>query len=89
VPYQKPDPALVARGLELSDGLIAIRVLQVKGVEITQRYLVVRADSGEAIGYYAFPDETQDEGVCFSRTEGFTFLIQQDMKLALVNARLR
>jgi len=89
MPYRKPDSALVARGLRLSDGLIAIRVMHAKGVERTPRYLVVRADSGETIGYYTLPDETPEVGVCFSRSEGFTFLTQQDMKLALVNARLR
>jgi hypothetical protein len=89
IPYRKPDSALVARGLRLSDGLIAIRVMPVKGVERAPRYLVVGADTGDAIGYYTLPDETPEVGVCFSRSEGFTFLTQQDMKLALVNARLR
>lgn len=89
VPYQKPDPSLVARGLRVSDGLIVIRVLQVKGVEITQRYLIVRADSGETVGYYAIPEEMHDVGMCFSRNEGFTFLTRENKALALVNARLR
>jgi hypothetical protein len=89
IPYQKPDPALVARGLSISDGLVVIRVLQIKGSEITERYLIVRADSGETIGYYALPDETEDFGMCFSRGEGFTFLTREDTKLALVNAPLR
>lgn len=89
MPYRKPDPALVARGLRLSDGLIAIRVMQAKDGERIPRYLVVRADSGETTGYYTLPDETPEVGMCFSRTEGFTFLTQQDMKLALVTAPLR
>lgn len=89
MPYRKPDPALVARGLTLSDGLIAMRVLQVRGVEITVKYLVVRADDGETVGYYTLPDETDAPGMCFSRMDGFTFLTLRDMKLALVNAPLR
>ncbi len=89
MPYQKPHPALVGRGLWLSDGLVAIRLLEVKGVEITKKYMVVRADSGETVGHYALPEETEDFGMCFSRTDGFTFLINQNMKLALVHARLR
>ena len=94
MPYQKPDPALVARGLMLSDGLIATRLMQVNGSEFTPRYLVVRADTGETTGYYALPGETPEMGVCFSRTGGFTFLTEpflsrQNFKLALVNAPLR
>lgn len=89
IPYQKPDPSLVARGLWLSEGLLAMRVWQVRGAEISPRYLVIRADSGETVGYYALSDETDDFGMCFSRNDGFTFLIQLDWKLGLVNAPLR
>jgi hypothetical protein len=89
IPHQKPDPALIARGLSLSNGLIAIRILEVKGVEITQKYLIVRADSGETTGYYTLPDGTDAVGMCFSRSDGFTFLTRRDTKLELVNAPLR
>jgi hypothetical protein len=89
IPYTKPDPALVSRGLEISEGLIAIRLFQVKGAELTPRYLVVRADSGETVGYYSLPEETEDFGMCFSGKEGFSFLTRRDTKLLLVNASLR
>jgi hypothetical protein len=44
-------PSLPA-DLRLSDGLIAIRLLQIAGMDITERYLVLRADNGGTIGYY-------------------------------------
>jgi hypothetical protein len=89
IPYTKPDPAFVSRGLEVSEGLIAIRLLQVKGVEITKRYVVIRADNGETVGYYVLPEETEDFGMCFSSKQGFSFLTREDMKLLLVSAPLR
>jgi hypothetical protein len=89
IPYTKPDPALVSRGLEVSEGLIAIRLLQVKGVEITKRYMVIRAEDGGTVGYYVLPEETEDFGMCFSRKQGFSFLTRQDTKLLLFSAPLR
>lgn len=92
IAYRKPDPSLIAQGLIVSDGLIAITVLQTAGGEIVPRYLVVRADDGGTVGYYTLPVEQHNpSGLCFSRNDGFTVLKLQveEQKLTLVNAALR
>jgi len=90
MPYKKPDPDLIAPMLTFSDGLIAIKVLKHEGGNIISRYLVVRADNGETVGYYSLLQDESNRPValCFSRNEGFTFLKLQveEQKLTLVNA---
>jgi len=92
IPYRKPDPALIARGLTVSEGLIAITVLEPQGDSFVPRFLVVRADDGRTFGYYTLPDESHNlSALCFSGNDGFTFLKLQleEQKLTLVNAPLR
>jgi hypothetical protein len=90
--YTKPTPSLIAKGLAVSDGLLAITVLEVDGTEIIPRSLVVRAEDGETVGYYTLPDESHNSvAVCFSRSEGFSFLkrLPEEKKLVLLDAELQ
>jgi hypothetical protein len=83
---------LIARGLTVSEGLIAITVLEPQGDSFVPRFLVVRADDGRTFGYYTLPDESPNlSALCFSGNDGFTFLKLQleEQKLTLVNAPLR
>ncbi len=90
--YTKPTPNLIAKGLTVSDGLLAITVVEVDGTEVIPRYLVVSAKDGETVGYYTLPDESHNSvAVCFSRSEGFTFLkrLPEENKLVLLDAALQ
>jgi hypothetical protein len=90
--YTKPTPSLIAKELAVSDGLLAITVIEVDGIKITNRYLVVRAEDGETVGYYTLPDELRNTvALCFSRSEGFTFMkrLPEENKLVLLDAELQ
>jgi hypothetical protein len=72
--------------------LLAITVLEFNGTEIIPRYLVVRAEDGETVGYYTLPDQLHNSvAVCFSRSEGFAFLkkLPEGKKLVLLDAELQ
>jgi hypothetical protein len=88
MPYNKPDPALVASSMMISDGLIAVTLRQLEGIRSTPSFLVIRADNAETVGYYTLPTYKSSR-MCFSRNDGFTFLVFQEGKLALLNAPLR
>ncbi len=89
--YTKPAPNLITRGLAVSDGLLAITVIEVDGINVINRYLVVRAEDGETVGYYTLPDESHNpHALCFAGNDGFTFLkiLPEEKKLVLFDAAL-
>ena len=90
--YTKPAQNLITKGLAFADGLLAVMLIEVDGVHIINRYLVLRAEDGGTVGYYTLPDEAHNpHALCFSRSDGFTFLkvLPQEKKMVLLDAALR
>lgn len=93
IDFTKPDPKSTATGIHVSAGFAAI-VLAIplpdveRGVKLA--YLVIDTVSGERLGYYELPEDLRfARDVCFSRTEGFTFMGPDNGQMKLITAPLR
>ena len=87
--FTKPDPEAAATRVDYSDGLLAIYLTK-SGADhqITMKYLVLYADTGEIFGYYQ-PLADLGPAMCFSRQDGFTFRRFEKGQSKIVNALLQ
>ena len=72
--FSKPDREALATGISLSGGLIAIHVMEQRKHTLDLTLVLLDANTGDEIGYYRPDAELGNNAICFSRTEGFTFL---------------
>jgi hypothetical protein len=89
ISFTKPAPEFSAVALQYSEGLIAISFVKQGKTEAIFQYLVMNASNGEPLGLYEPTEETGNNNVCFSRREGFVFVIVRNDRLNMVTAPLR
>jgi hypothetical protein len=90
--FSKPEPKTIATGIFVSKGLLAIVLSETeKNNQIVDTDLVLDANTGLKVGYYAAPQQAGATSiVCFSREDGFTFLKSENLNLlTLYTAPLR
>lgn len=90
--FHKPDSEAVATKLYLSGGmaLVALNKISTNGStrgEVDRSFIALDQDSGDLIGYYRPSAQLGCCDVCFTRTDGLTFLKVHSQKL--VTALLR
>jgi hypothetical protein len=91
--FSRPDREALATGISLSGGLIAIHIMEQRKHTLDLTLVLLDANTGDEIGYYRPAEELGNNAICFSRTEGFTFLGvakgSPDGTLELLTAALR
>ncbi len=92
--FHKPDPRAVATKLYLSAGVavIALNEISNKGPtkgEVRRSFMALDLNSGDLIGYYKPSAQLGSNDVCFSRTDGLTFLQSDGKTQKLATALLR
>lgn len=92
--FHKPDPQAIATRLYLSAGMavIAVNKISTKGStrgEVHRSFIALDQDSGDLIGYYEPSARLGSNDVCFSRTDGLTFLQSDGKTQKLATALLR
>ena len=91
MPFEKPDPAVRAVQLNLSGGLAVITFFKTQNARpIHATFLVLDATTGERLGHYEPSEELGNNLLCFSPSDGFTFMRRdKDGKIKLQTALLR
>lgn len=81
--FSKPESGTRATDIFVSKGLLAIVLSKTeKQSQIVDTNLVLDANTGMAVGYYAAPAQVSDSSiVCFSREDGFTFMKSENLNL--------
>jgi hypothetical protein len=88
--FSKPDAESRAVNLYISGGLLAITFFKVTQRRIDTTLLVLDSNTGSVFGYYEPSEELGNNPVCFSRTQGFTFMGRDKSgKVKLTSASLR
>ena len=92
--FHKPDPRAVATKLYLSAGVavIALNEISNKGPtkgEVRRSFMALDLNSGDLIGYCKPSAQLGSNDVCFSRTDGLTFLQSDGKTQKLATALLR
>src|SRR5215469_6065588 len=91
--FHKPDPEDVATKLYLSGGMavVALNKISTKGAtrgEVQRSFIALDQNSGDLIGYYKASAQSGWD-VCFSRTDGLTFLQTDGKTQKLASGLLR
>ena len=93
LPFPKSDHEAIATGVSLSGGLVAIQIMEQQKHTLGLTLEVLDANTGDEVGSYRPSQELGNNLICFSRTEGFTFLGiipgAPDGNLVLLTAALR
>jgi hypothetical protein len=93
LPFPKSDREAIATGISLSGGLVAIQIMEQQKHTLGLTLVLLDANTGDQIGFYQPSQELGNNAICFSRTEGFTFLRvfpeTPDGNLVLLTAALR
>ena len=92
MPFKKPDSTFTAQDLWVSGGLAVIGLYtgEGPGKQLKVQYLAVNASTGEPLGWYEPEEALGNHAVCFSRSEGLTFLtVNKDGKFILASAPVR
>ena len=87
LPFRKPDPKSVATKIYVSGGMVVVKLLvETKGTnDLSERFLVLDEDTGEAKGYYQ-SGESYD--VCMTHDQELVFLSVNHNKQKIVIARI-
>ncbi len=72
--FSKPNSEALATGISLSGGLIAIHIMEQTKHILKLNLVLLDANTGDEIGSYRPSEELGNNAICFSRTEGFTFM---------------
>jgi len=90
MPFKKPSPELLATGIHVSGGLLAVELTRSHGLgrELEAEFLLLNASTGERVGLYRPEPALGNNLLCFSRGTGFAFLTMRDDKHTLVTAPL-
>jgi hypothetical protein len=90
IKFHKPDSEAIATKLYLSDGMavIALNKISTKG-DVQRTYLALDENAGDFIGYYKPSAQLGSNDVCFTRTDGLTFLYVDGKMQTLATALLR
>jgi hypothetical protein len=86
--FHKPEPKSTATKIYVLGGMVVVKLnVQTKGTNIlSQRFLVLDEDTGEAKGYYQSPDWFVD--VCLTGDQELVFLSPEQNKQKIVTARI-
>lgn len=88
--FEKPDRDARAVSLYASGGLLAIVLFKTRHTAIDTTLLVLDTNTGGTYGYYEPSEGLGNNPICFSRSQGFTFLRRdRDGKIKLQTAALR
>ncbi|HLN01927.1 MAG TPA: hypothetical protein VK335_21735 [Bryobacteraceae bacterium] len=89
IPFEKPDPKLVATKIYTSREQLVIVVNRIEDTgAVHPSYLALNGATGERLGYYAAPDEPGLTDVCLS-AEGLTFMQFDNGRTKLLTAPLK
>jgi hypothetical protein len=90
IQFEKPDPTLTPREIQLSDGLISIVLRKHdKQGNLTWNSLILDDPTGELTGFYAVPPEAGNISVCFTRKDGYIFERVENGNIKLLTVPLR
>jgi hypothetical protein len=86
-PFCKPDLKSVATKIYVSGGMVVVKLLvETKGTsDLSERFLVLDEDTGEAKGYY---QSSESYDVCMTRDQELIFLSVNQSKQKIVIARI-